>query len=221
MEDNYKHRGLRKRLVSQLREKGIKNEAILAVIGQIPRHFFLDKAFEEISYQDKAFSIGFGQTISQPYTVAYQTELLNLKPQSNVLEIGTGSGYQAIVLSALGHHVHTVERQEGLYARTRLFLKQFEDLTPIHCHLSDGTLGLSSFAPFDAILVTCGAETVPEALCKQLRIGGTMVVPVGADGHQKMLRITRISEKDFQTEHFGDFRFVPLLDGIEANNEGN
>jgi protein-L-isoaspartate(D-aspartate) O-methyltransferase len=216
MIDNYKHRGLRKRLVSQLREKGIKNEAVLTVIGQIPRHFFLDNAFEEIAYQDKAFSIGFGQTISQPYTVAYQTELLNLSAPAKILEIGTGSGYQAIVLAALGHDVHTIERQEGLYTRTNLFLKQFEDLKPIKCYLSDGSIGMASVAPFDAILVTCGAETIPEALCKQLKIGGVMVIPVGADGIQKMMRITRLSEKDFQTERFGDFRFVPLLDGVES-----
>jgi protein-L-isoaspartate(D-aspartate) O-methyltransferase len=216
MIDNYKHRGLRKRLVTQLREKGIKNEAILAVIGQIPRHFFLDNAFEEIAYQDKAFSIGFGQTISQPYTVAYQTELLNLSEPAKVLEIGTGSGYQAIVLAALGYDVHTVERQEGLYTRTNLFLKQFEDLKPIQCYLSDGSVGLATAAPFDAILVTCGAESIPEPLCKQLKIGGVMVIPVGTDGTQKMMRITRLSEKDFQTERFGDFRFVPLLDGVEG-----
>ncbi len=216
MVDNYKHRGLRKQLVSQLRTKGIKNEAILDVIGQIPRHFFMDNAFEEIAYQDKAFSIGFGQTISQPYTVAYQTELLQLSAPSKVLEIGTGSGYQAIVLSALGHDVHTIERQEGLYVRTNLFLKQFEDLKPINCYLSDGSVGLPEIAPFDAILVTCGAASIPELLCKQLRVGGVMVIPVGADGVQKMMRITRLSEKDFQTEHFGDFRFVPLLDGVEG-----
>ncbi len=214
MQDNYKHKGLRRRLINALREKGIKNEAILEVMGNIPRHFFMDKAFEEMAYEDKAFSIGCGQTISQPYTVAFQTQLIDPQTNERILEIGTGSGYQAIVLAAMGATVYTVERQEGLYKTTCDFLKQYQDTERINCFLSDGTMGLKQLAPFQAILVTCGATEIPEALCKQLAIGGRMVIPVGADGHQKMLRITRLSEKEFQTEHFGDFRFVPLLDGI-------
>ncbi len=204
---------MRRKLVEQLSAKGIRDEQILSAIGALPRHFFLDKAFEEWAYQDKPFPIGNEQTISQPYTVAYQTSLLEVKKRDKILEIGTGSGYQAGILAMLGARVYTIERQELLYRRARKLLEQLQ-LGNIRCYLRDGYKGLPEFAPFDKILVTAGAPEIPEPLLLQLKVGGQLVIPVGEKA-QKMLRLTRLNKAgDVETEKFADFKFVPFLKGI-------
>ena len=213
MEDTYRHKGMRRILVNTLRGKGITDERVLAAIETLPRHFFLDKAFEEQAYEDKPVPIGNDQTISQPYTVAYQSSLLSVEKRDRILEIGTGSGYQAAILSLLGGRVFTVERQEVLFAKTRKLLETL-GLGKIQCFLRDGTKGLPEFAPFDKILVTAGSAEIPEALPQQLKTGGRLVIPVGDEQGQKMIRITRLSETEFQKEVFDNFRFVPLLTGI-------
>lgn len=211
MEDNYRHKGLRKKLVKILKEKGISNKPILEAIEKIPRHFFLDKAFEDWAYKDVAFPIDSDQTISQPYTVAFQTQLLEVNPGDKILEIGTGSGYQACVLSELGAKLYTIERHESLFHKTNSLLIKM-GYQKIRTFWGDGYKGLPRQAPFDSIIVTCGAPTVPSDLLQQLAIGGKMVVPVGVKT-QKMLRIVRKSEKQFTKEDFGDFKFVPFLKG--------
>ncbi|MCR9102822.1 MAG: protein-L-isoaspartate(D-aspartate) O-methyltransferase [bacterium] len=213
MTDTYRHKGMRRKLVEQLSAKGIRDEQILNAIGTLPRHFFLDKAFEEWAYQDKPFPIGNEQTISQPYTVAYQTSLLQVKKRDKILEIGTGSGYQAGILAMLGARVYTIERQELLHHRAKKLLDQLQ-LGNIRCYLRDGYKGLPEFAPFDKILVTAGAPEIPEPLLLQLKVGGQLVIPVGEKA-QKMLRITRLNKAgDVETEKFADFKFVPFLKGI-------
>ncbi len=214
MIDNYRHRGLRKKLVDIVRKKGIKDERILDALGKIPRHFFLDRAFEDWAYKDVAFPIGSDQTISQPFTVAYQTELLKIEKGDKVMEIGTGSGYQAVILSELGAKVYSIERQETLFHKTSKLLKKI-GYERIRLFLKDGNEGLPRFAPFDKILVTAAAQNVPGALKEQLKINGILVIPVGSDDTQTMLRITRLSEDRYKTERFDHFRFVPLLTGIE------
>lgn len=213
MEDTYWHKGMRRKLIESLREKGIRGERVLDAMERLPRHFFLEKAFEEKAYEDKAFPIGKEQTISQPYTVAYQTELLEVDARHKVLEIGTGSGYQAAVLALLGARVFTVERQEELYLRTRELLAQL-GLKTIRCFFRDGTLGLPEFAPFDRILVTAGAEEIPQSLLDQLAPEGYLVIPVGKDV-QMMQRIRKDAEGHFHKEVFDTFRFVPFLKGTE------
>lgn len=212
MKDTYRHKGLRRRLLEEVRDKGIDDEAVLEAMDIIPRHFFLPKDFEKFAYEDQAFPIGKEQTISQPYTVAYQTALLEVKNTDKILEIGTGSGYQAAILSALAARVYSVERQEELYhkAQDLLELLGFQN---IFCFFRDGTKGLPEFAPYDKILVTAGAERVPKALKEQLKIGGMLVIPVGKEV-QKMQRITRLSETEYQIEKFDRFRFVPFLKGV-------
>lgn len=213
MRDTYRHKGLRKRLVHTLRQRGISDEAVLAAIGAVPRHFFLDKTFEEHAYDDKALPIAHGQTISQPFTVAYQTSLLEIKPDERVLEIGTGSGYQAAILAALGAQVYSVERQEGLYAQTKALLGAMQ-WKNVHCFFGDGTGGLLQFAPYDKVLVTAGAPVVPEALRSQLAWpGGVLVIPVGKTV-QKMHKITRTGRDTYKEEELDAFRFVPLLEGV-------
>jgi len=202
---------MRRKLVETLREKGITSTAILDAIGTLPRHFFLDKAFEEWSYQDKAFPIGNDQTISQPFTVAFQTQLLEVKKRDKILEVGTGSGYQAGILALLGARVFTIERQELLYQRASSLLKKL-NLLQVRCYYRDGYKGLPEFAPFDGILVTAGATGIPEQLKQQLKIGGKLVIPVG-DKVQKMIRLVRIDEHQFEEEILGDFKFVPFLKG--------
>jgi protein-L-isoaspartate(D-aspartate) O-methyltransferase len=209
MEDSYRHKGMRRQLVQIIQQKGIKDEAVIAAIGKVPRHVFFEKAFVEHAYQDKAFPIGHGQTISQPYTVAFQSALLKIKKGDKVLEIGTGSGYQACVLLELGAEVYTIEYQAALYERTRRALPAMG--YQAHFFQGDGSLGLPQFAPYDKIIVTAGAPSVPKALVSQLAIGGVLVIPVGDDETQKMLRITRSSEKELQREEFDHFSFVPLL----------
>lgn len=211
--DNYRHKGLRKKLVSLLKLNGIDNTLVLDAIGTLPRHLFLDSAFEELAYEDKALPIGDGQTISQPFTVAYQTDLLKLKPGMKVLEIGTGSGYQACILSLMGVDVYSIERQENLYHKTRKLLEKL-GFSDIRTYFRDGFLGIPEEMPFDAILVTAGAREIPQALLNQLKIGGRMVIPVGEMSTQKMLRLTRTSSNSFDKETFEDFKFVPLLKGV-------
>ena len=209
IEDNYKHQGMRRGLVRKLREKGIYDERVLRAIGTIPRHVFFEQAFLEHAYQDKAFPIGHGQTISQPYTVAFQTQLLEVKPNDKVLEIGTGSGYQACVLLALGAKVYTIEYQEALYERTRVFLPEL-GFKPFFFY-GDGSKGLSAHAPYDKIIVTAGAPTVPKELISQLNEGGILVIPVGDNKTQKMIRLRKTADKKLEKEVFNDFKFVPLL----------
>ena len=217
MNDSYRHKGMRKQLIKTLRSKGISDEDVLEAMGKLPRHFFLDKAFEDWAYVDKAFPIGHDQTISQPYTVAFQTILLNLEKREKVLEVGTGSGYQAAILGLLGARVFTIERQEGLFHKTKALLNELKPGN-IRCFLKDGYKGLPEFAPFDKILVTAGAPEIPEALVEQLKIGGLMVIPVGEEG-QTMLRITKLDNKEIKTESFGAFRFVPMLKGINPSKK--
>lgn len=211
-EDTYRHKGLRKKLVNQLREKGITDQTVLQAIENIPRHFFLDSAFDEKAYEDKAFPIAEGQTISQPYTVAYQTQLLQVKPFDKILEVGTGSAYQASVLAEIGATVYTIERQKKLYDAQRNFY--FKQKYPnIKFFYGDGFAGLPSFAPFDKIIVTAAAPYVPETLKEQLKLGGLLVIPVGEGKVQQMLRITKNGEQNFKEEVFDNFSFVPMLKG--------
>ncbi|HVD98797.1 MAG TPA: protein-L-isoaspartate(D-aspartate) O-methyltransferase [Cytophagaceae bacterium] len=209
-EDGYREQGMRKQLVRKLKEKGITDAKVLEAIGAVPRHVFLDKAFLEQAYQDKAFPIGEGQTISQPYTVAFQTQLLEVAKDMKVLEIGTGSGYQACVLSYLKVKLYTIEYNKALYTKTSNFLRSV-GLDNIQFFFGDGSQGLPTFAPYDRIIVTAGAPAIPDKLIHQLVIGGKLVIPVGDDQTQTMLRITRLSEEQFQKEEFGAFKFVPLL----------
>jgi protein-L-isoaspartate(D-aspartate) O-methyltransferase len=211
-EDTYKQKGLRKQLVDSIRQKGITDENVLAAIGNIPRHFFLDTAFESIAYDDRAFPIGEGQTISQPYTVAYQTQLLEPRPYEKILEIGTGSGYQACVLAELKLNVFTIERQKRLFDQVKAF--PFKSKYPnLRLFYGDGYEGLPSYAPFDKVLVTAAAPHIPEKLVQQLKIGGKMVIPVGGQEVQRMLRITKISDTETEQELFDNFSFVPMLAG--------
>ncbi|MBN9481961.1 MAG: protein-L-isoaspartate O-methyltransferase [Bacteroidetes bacterium 43-93] len=211
-EDNYLHKGLRKQLVQILREKGIKDERVLSAIEAIPRHFFLDPAFERIAYEDRAFPITANQTISQPYTVAYQTQLLEIKKFDKVLEIGTGSAYQACVLAEMGATVYSIERQRALYdfVGQFFFIRNYPNIKRFY---GDGYLGLPTYAPFDKVIVTAAAPYVPPKLIEQLKPGGIAVIPVGDDNGQKMLRITKDAEGNIKEEELGDFMFVPMLQG--------
>jgi len=206
---NRKYIYRRNKLVEKLRAKGIENEIVLSAINAIPRHAFVDTAFESRAYEDSALPIGKGQTISQPYTVAAQTELLQIKPGDKVLEIGTGSGYQAAILCEMEADVYSIERHEELYLRAREILKSFG--YRIRIKLGDGTLGWSAYAPYDCIVVTAGAPVVPEDLIRQLNLMGRLVVPVGDHEKQMMIRITRISEDAYEEERFNNFKFVPLI----------
>ncbi|QSE96847.1 protein-L-isoaspartate(D-aspartate) O-methyltransferase [Fulvivirga lutea] len=209
MEDSYKHKGMRRSLVRVLKEKGITNQQVLDAIGKIPRHYFFDNALVGHAYQDKAFPIGEGQTISQPYTVAFQSEKLEVQPGDKVLEVGTGSGYQASVLMEMGAEVHTIEYNKNLYERTRKFLPKM-GYSP-KFYFGDGSQGLPKQAPFDKIIVTAGAPSVPTALINQLKIDGILIIPVGDSQKQKMLRIIKKEDKKIKKETFDYFSFVPLL----------
>lgn len=212
-EDNYRHKGLRQQLVNQLRSEGVRDERVLAAINEVPRHVFLDSSFVEYAYRDQPFSIGSGQTISQPSTVAFQTELLAVEPGMKVLEIGTGSGYQACVLASLGAKVFSIERQRNLYFRTKEILATLP--FRVKAFLGDGYEGLPTYAPFDRVIITAGAPFIPPKLIEQLKPGGIMVIPVDdtEPGHQKMRRITKNPNGTLQEEVFGDFTFVPMLTG--------
>ena len=211
-EDTYRHKGLRKKLVETVKQKGIQDEKVLDAINNIPRHFFLDSAFDEVAYEDRAFPILEKQTISQPYTVAYQTQLLDVKPFMKVLEIGTGSAYQASVLAELGVQVYTIESQKKLFE----FNKKFEYLRRypnIKFFYGDGYEGLPTFAPFDRVLITAAAPDVPMKLIQQMKTGGKMVIPMGSGDIQVMKRITKLESGELQTEVFDQFSFVPMLVG--------
>lgn len=211
-EDSYLHKGLRKKLVDQIREKGISDETVLMAIMNVPRHFFLDSAFEKQAYEDRAFPIGEDQTISQPYTVAYQTQLLQIKPFEKILEVGTGSAYQAAVLSELKAKVYSIERQKKLFEANKKFefLNRFRSLRLFY---GDGFEGLPTFAPFDKILITAAAPYVPEKLLDQLKIGGCMVLPLDEGDNQRMHRLTKQLDGTVLEEKFDEFSFVPMLIG--------
>jgi len=210
MKDTFTHQGMRKKLVGVLEKKGILDKNVLAAIGRIPRHLFMDSGFVGHAYVDKAFPIAADQTISQPYTVARQTELLEVKKGDKILEIGTGSGYQAAVLLEMGVRLYTIERQNELFKKTKLFLPKL-GYKPKRLIFGDGYIGLADEAPFDGIIVTAGAPYVPQPLLAQLKIGAKLVIPVG-ENIQIMTVFTRKSEKEFEKEEFGEFRFVPLLE---------
>lgn len=211
-EDTYRHKGLRKKLVDTVRSKGIKEEKVLEAIGRIPRHYFLDSAFDEVAYEDRAFPIGEEQTISQPYTVAYQTVLLDVRPFMKVLEIGTGSAYQAAVLAEMGAHVYTIERQKKLFEGNKKFqyLKKYPSIKFFY---GDGYDGLPTFAPFDRVIITAAAPEIPQKLIDQLKPGGMMVIPVGIGDIQRMMRITKLPNDALKEEVFDHFSFVPMVEG--------
>lgn len=211
-EDTYRHKGLRKKLVDGIREKGITDEAVLDAIGKIPRHYFLDTAMDNIAYEDRAFPIAEGQTISQPYTVAYQTQLLKVNPKEKVLEIGTGSVYQASVLAEMGAQVFTIERQKKLFEKTKNFVLR-RRYPNIKFFYGDGFEGLPTYAPFDKIIITAAAPFIPPKLIEQLKTGGLMVVPVDEGAHQRMLRLTKQQDGSYTEEAFSNFSFVPMLTG--------
>lgn len=217
IEDNYRHKGMRNQLVELLRKKGIHDEQVLAAINEVPRHVFLDSSFVEIAYSDQAFQIGSGQTISQPRTVAVQTELLKVEKGMKVLEIGTGSGYQACVLAAMGAKVFSIERQRNLYFKAKEILEQLP--YRVKTFLGDGYEGLPTYAPFDRVIITAGAPTIPQALIDQMKAGGLMVIPTdNPDGEsQTMLRITKMQDGSLQKEEFGEFKFVPMLTGTASD----
>ena len=216
MVDSFRHQGLRKQLVEQLATKGISNLEVLKAMNKIPRHLFMDNAFIQFSYQDKAFPIGAGQTISQPYTVAFQTQLLQIKPYEKVLEVGTGSGYQAAVLSLLDAEVFTIERQRELFLKTKKFLPELG----YKCMFvyGDGYKGMPKFAPFDKIIITCGAPFIPEDLVSQLKVGGRMVAPIGDGDIQVMHLIEKLSETETRITTHGEFSFVPMLNDKSNGN---
>jgi protein-L-isoaspartate(D-aspartate) O-methyltransferase len=209
--DNFQHKGLRKRLIESIRSKGIKNEDVLDALGRVPRHLFMDSSFINFSYNDKAFPIAAGQTISQPYTVAFQTELLDVKKHHKVLEVGTGSGYQTAVLLELGARVYTIERQRQLFLDAQKTLGPL-NYKPIYFY-GDGYEGLPAFQPFDRILVTAAAPEIPQLLLNQLALGGILVIPEGDRSGQRMVRVVRETEEHYQRSEHGYFSFVPLLRG--------
>lgn len=211
-EDTYRHKGLRKKLVDTIRAKGITDENVLEAMLNIPRHFFLDNALDDIAYEDRAFPIGEGQTISQPYTVAYQTQLLQVRPHDKILEIGTGSAYQATVLAEMGANVFTIERQKRLYEKNKnyIFKKKYPGIKFFY---GDGFEGLPTYAPFDKILITAAAPFVPPKLIDQLKPGGQLVLPLDYGGLQKMIRVTKNENGFLEEESFHNFSFVPMLKG--------
>ncbi|MDE3236343.1 MAG: protein-L-isoaspartate(D-aspartate) O-methyltransferase [Bacteroidota bacterium] len=214
-EDTYQHKGMRRQLVKLLQEKGITDEQVLEAINNIPRHYFLDSAFDKIAYEDRAFPIGEGQTISQPYTVAYQTQLLQVKKGDKVLEIGTGSVYQASVLAEIGAWIYTIERQKKLYEAHKNFI--FRSKYPnIKFFYGDGFEGLPTYAPFDKVIITAAAPFIPPKLLAQMKPGGMMVIPVDEGEVQRMLRITKQTDGSFKEEAFDQFSFVPMLSGKQG-----
>ncbi|MGF1585301.1 MAG: protein-L-isoaspartate(D-aspartate) O-methyltransferase [Bacteroidales bacterium] len=211
MNDSYRHKGLRKILVEDLRKKGIKDEKVLEAILKVPRHFFMDTSFVKYAYKDQAFPIGCGQTISQPYTVAYQTQLLEVKRHDKVLEVGTGSGYQTAVLLEMGAKVYTIERHRDLFIQTQSFLPSIG--YKANFFYGDGYEGQASYGPFDKILVTAGASEIPQKLITQIKPGGIMVIPVGKSNSQVMTRLVKTVQDEIEITEHGQFVFVPLLKG--------
>lgn len=212
-EDSYRHKGLRKQLVDMLKQKGVTDERVLKAIGDLPRHYFMDSAFDHIAYEDRAFPIAESQTISQPYTVAYQTQLLEVAQYDKVLEIGTGSGYQAMVLAEMGAKVYTIERQRKLFDQLKKFslTKKYPNIKYFY---GDGYEGLPTYAPFDKVIVTAAAPAIPPKLVQQLKPGGKMVIPVGEQGSvQRMLRISKNADGTTSEETFDNFHFVPMVEG--------
>lgn len=218
-EDTYRHKGLRKKLIDSLRERenGITSKAVLEAMNNIPRHYFLDSALDKIAYEDRAFTIAEGQTISQPYTVAYQTELLQVKPHEKILEIGTGSIYQASVLAEMGARVFTIERQKKLFEKSKNFVLK-NRYPNIKFFYGDGFEGLPTFAPFDKIIITAAAPFIPPKLIEQLKTGGKMVLPLDAGENQRMLRLTKLEDGEYDEEVFHNFSFVPMLKGKSGGN---
>lgn len=214
LEDSYRHKGQRKTLLNSLKEKGIEDENVLEAMMNVPRHYFLDSALEQFAYEDRAFEIAAGQTISQPYTVAFQTQLLAVNRFDKILEIGTGSAYQASVLAEMGARVYTIERQRELFDLNKTFCLKSK-YPNIHFFFGDGFEGLPTYAPFDKILITAAAPQIPPKLIAQLKIGGKMVIPLDDKdtGVQTMIRITKNSEEDLEEEKFSNFSFVPMLKG--------
>ncbi len=220
MIDEFKHKGKREQLVKLLREKKIDDENVLQAIGKVPRHLFIDSAFEEFAYKDQAFPIAAGQTISHPFTVAKQSSLLHVNQGDKVLEVGTGSGYQAAVLVEMGAEVYTIERQKDLFDFSQRIFRKIK-IRPKYATYGDGYKGLPSFAPFDRIIITAGSSTIPKTLLKQLKIGGIMVIPIG-DENQMMTTFLRVGERDFEKMEFGDCQFVPMLERtVKKNDEEN
>jgi len=211
MEDSFQHKGLRNKLVEEIRRKGITDEMVLAAINRVPRHLFMDSGFIRFAYRDQAFPIRAGQTISQPYTVAFQTQLLAVEPRLKVLEIGTGSGYQAAVLAEMGAQVFTIERQKELYLMSQSLLGNLH--YRLHFFYGDGYQGLPTYGPFDRILITAAAPEIPEKLLEQLKTGGRLVVPLGDSSSQVMTLIEKNGENDFTRSQHGLFVFVPMLSG--------
>jgi protein-L-isoaspartate(D-aspartate) O-methyltransferase len=211
-EDTYRHKGLRKKLVDLLQSKGITDERVLTAINTVPRHFFLDSAFDKVAYEDRAFPIAQQQTISQPYTVAYQSQLLDINPFDKVLEIGTGSAYQACILGEMKAQVFTIERQKMLFDLNKQFplLKKYPN---VKCFFGDGFEGLPTFAPFDKVIITAAAPFVPQKLVDQMKVGGRMVIPLGEGSVQKMKRLTKLADGSLHEEVFDNFSFVPMLEG--------
>ncbi|MEJ6615934.1 MAG: protein-L-isoaspartate(D-aspartate) O-methyltransferase [Crocinitomicaceae bacterium] len=210
MQDSFKYKGMRRKLINELREKGISDETILNAFDVIPRHYFLDNAFAEQAYSNMPFQIGAGQTISHPYTVAFQTQLLDIKKGEKILEIGSGSGFQTSVLCEMGAKVFSIERHKSLHLKA----KQIVQFLNYNARLSygDGYKGLPSYAPFDKIIITCGAPDIPQDLVDQLKVGGIMIIPIGEGKEQQMLRITKVSDIEIAQEEFGVFSFVPMLE---------
>lgn len=210
MKDSFKYKGMRRQLIKELSDKGIKSQRVLDAFDAVPRHYFLDNAFAEQAYSNVAFQIGSGQTISHPFTVAFQTELLDLQKGDKILEIGSGSGFQTSILCELGAKVFSIERHKELHLKAKNTLKELH----YNARLSfgDGYKGLPTYAPFDKIIITCGAPDIPQELIKQLRVGGVMIIPIGEGEEQQMKRITKLSETEIEQEDFGVFRFVPMLE---------
>ena len=217
MIDSYKHKGQRKKLIKELRSKGISNEKVLEAMERVPRHFFMESGFEQFAYKDQAFPISKGQTISQPYTVAYQTELLAPEKHEKILEIGTGSGYQTAILLEMGAKVYSIERYRELYLQAKSLLNKM-GYQP-YLFYGDGYQGQSTYAPYDKILVTAGASEVPQELLDQLKKGGRMVIPVGDHFGQQMMVIEKTEQGDTEKHNRGSFIFVPLLPGKDTNNQ--
>lgn len=213
MQDTFKHKGLRRILIDELRTKGITQEKVLDAFDIVPRHFFLDLAFEKQAYTNIAFQIGAGQTISHPFTVAFQTQLLDIQKGDKVLEIGTGSGFQTAILCAMGAKVFSIERQRELFIKAKHIIDKLKFSPKLY--FGDGYKGRTIDAPFDKILVTCGAPFIPHDLLNQLRVGGVMVIPVGDGAIQEMKRIFKISENEYKTEDYGNFSFVPMLENTK------